>query len=111
MRDFALVSPPPDCRRATNTGEKFTHLTSAKQLISGHIGFTHVNIINKNSQKVHAVHNERLAFFADFCVNRCKLDPSRTLIFCGYVAPKELPLTGLHLYLGRRSLTFTHYLL
>ena len=113
VRDFAFSCPPPDCRRATNTGKKFAYLTSAKKLLtSGYIVFTHVNIINKNSQKVHVVHNGRLAVFSpNFYVSRCKLDPSRTLIFCGHVAPKELPLTGLHLYLGRRSLTFTHYLL
>ena len=54
-RDFFLVSPPPDCRWGADTGEKFAYLTSAKQLLaSGYIGFTHVNIINENSQKVHS---------------------------------------------------------
>ena len=100
VRDFAFSCPPPDCRRCANTWEKFAYLTSAKQLLtSGYIVFTHVNIINENNQKVHVVHNGQLAFFTAFFANRCRLDPSRTLTFCGYVALEELPPPGLHLHL------------
>lgn len=112
VRDFAFSCPPPDCRRATDTGKKFAYLTSTKELLtSGYIVFTHVNIINENNQKVHVVHNGQLAFLPAFCTNRCRLNPSRTLTFCGYVAPEELPPPGLHLHLWRHSLTFTHHLL
>lgn len=55
MRDFALVSPPADCRGGADTGKKFAYLTGAKQLlVSGYVVFAHVNIINENSQKVHS---------------------------------------------------------
>lgn len=96
VRDFAFSCPPPDCRRATDTGEKFAYLTSAKQLLaSGYIVFTHVNIINENSQKVHVVHNGQLAVFhPTFCVNRCRLDPSRTLKFLWLCSPERIAPYG-----------------
>ena len=68
-RDFFLVSPPPDCRWGANTWEKFTHLTSAKKLLaSGYIVFAHVNIINKNSQKVYSEDSVHFVHFVLQCL-------------------------------------------